>query len=408
MSSEKRSGFINVDELIPQVTLEQVAAYYGVQLPELKRVGQETRTRCFLACGRTQETGDRALSIQTDHPAKQWKCFQYGCTKSGTLIALMDLLKPGANMAGRPRGDRFKTIAADLVAMTQGMTTAENLPPSVPSATPPTPVPIRNIPLARSDNERARGLVNLDAKFVTDPAAMPPLRLGAGVRTRPFFSPEACKKWRAGYLPRDTGDDKSGGTMRGRIVYAYPSETGEVLTWFGRDPEFEEKSARWIAGGRSDREPEKFHFVKGFHRGLELFGQHALRDPSVAEQLRKFGLVVVEGPNDVISLDALGIPAVALCSNTITREQAEKAARLAIELAGGIATLMLDCDPEGENGVQQVLPLLAEHLPVRLAWSARMHQSKFKGRQPETLDAKELADIASKLTADPQSQQYVS
>ncbi len=392
MSPEKRSGFINVDELIPQVTLEQVAAYYGVPLPELKRVGQETRTRCFLACGRTRETGDRALSIQTDHPAKQWKCFQYGCTKSGTLIALMDLLKPGANMGGRPRGDRFKTIAADLVAMTQGMTIAANLSPPTPSVAPPAPAPIRNIPLAQSDNERARGLVNLDAKFVTDPAAMPPAA-SRYVRTRPFFSSETLKKWRAGYLPRATGDDKSGGTMRGRIVYAYASETGEVLTWFGRDPEFEEKSARWIAGGRVDREPEKFHFVKGFHRGLELFGQHALRDPSVAEQLRKYGLVIVEGPNDVIALDALGIPAVALCSNTITREQAEKVGRLAHELAGGVATLMLDCDPEGDNGVQQVLPMLAEFLPVRLAWSGRMHDGRFKNRQPETILGEEWQAI---------------
>jgi 5S rRNA maturation endonuclease (ribonuclease M5) len=394
MATEKRSGFINVDELLPQVTLEQAAAFYGVQLPELKRVGQETRTRCFLACGRTQETGDRALSIQTDHPAKQWKCFQYGCTKSGTLIALMDLLKPGANMAGRPRGDRFKTIAADLVAMTQGMTTAANLPPPMPSAANPEPAPIRNIPLAQSDNERARDLVNLDAKFVTDPAAMPPAA-SRYVRTRPFFCSEACKRWRTGYLPRDTGDDKSGGTMRGRIVYAYASETGEVLTWFGRDPEFEEKHARWIAGGRVDREPEKFHFVKGFHRGLELFGQHALCDPSVEENLRQYGLVIVEGPNDVIALDALGVPAVGLCSNTITREQAEKAARLAIELAGGIVTLMLDCDPEGENGMQQVLPILAELLPVQLGWSPKMHNGKFKGRQPESLSADEWQAIGT-------------
>ena len=135
----------------------------------------------------------------------------------------------------------------------------------------------------------------------------------------------------------------------------------KVLTWFGRDPEFEEKHARWIASGRAEREPEKFHFVKGFHRGLELFGQHALSQSfRRREAHRQFGLVIVEGPNDVIALDALGVPAVALCSNTITREQAEKAAQLAIELAGGIATLMLDCDTEGDNGVQQVVPMLAE------------------------------------------------
>src|SRR5437868_7096707 len=146
MAPERRTGYINVDELMPQVTLEQVAAYYGTPLPDLKHIANETRTKCFLACGRTHETGERALSIQTDHPAKQWKCFQYGCTKSGNLIALMDLLKPGANMAGRPRGDRFKAIAADLVAMTQGMTTAANLAPPAPSVAAPPPAPARNVP----------------------------------------------------------------------------------------------------------------------------------------------------------------------------------------------------------------------------------------------------------------------
>jgi len=40
--------FINVDELMPRVSLEQATAFYGVPLPELHRTGQETRTRCFL------------------------------------------------------------------------------------------------------------------------------------------------------------------------------------------------------------------------------------------------------------------------------------------------------------------------------------------------------------------------
>src|SRR5687767_14013395 len=107
MEREKKSSFVNVDELLPQVTLEHATAFYGTALPELHRVGSETRTRCFLACGRTQETGDRVLAIQEGHPAKQWHCHQYGCGKGGNLVSLCDLLKPGASAGGRPRGDRF-------------------------------------------------------------------------------------------------------------------------------------------------------------------------------------------------------------------------------------------------------------------------------------------------------------
>src|SRR4051812_25287846 len=111
MSTENRS-FVNVDELMPQISVEQVAAFYGATLPELHRTGTETRTRCFLNCGRTCETGNRVLAIQTEHPAKQWHCHQYGCGKGGNLVSLSDLLKSGSNAGGKPRGQRFKEIAA--------------------------------------------------------------------------------------------------------------------------------------------------------------------------------------------------------------------------------------------------------------------------------------------------------
>ena len=161
----------------------------------------------------------------------------------------------------------------------------------------------------------------------------------------------------------------------------------------GRDPEFEGKHEKWVAGGKVEKEPEKFHFVKGFHRGLELFGQHAVRSREAAQKLKALGLVLVEGPNDVIRLDTLGVPAVGLCSNRISREQAAKAAQLARELAGGIVTIFLDCDPEGEEGMKQCLGYLAQLCPVRLAWTSRMYGGKFKSRQPEALASAEWGEI---------------
>ena len=119
MTPEKKS-FVNVDELMPRVSLKQVAVYYGAALPELHRVGSETRARCLLNCGKTAEIGDRALAIQHDHPVKQFQCHQYGCGKNGNLVSMCDLLKPGTNAGGRPRGERFKEIAKDLLAMTEG------------------------------------------------------------------------------------------------------------------------------------------------------------------------------------------------------------------------------------------------------------------------------------------------
>jgi len=186
--------------------------------------------------------------------------------------------------------------------------------------------------------------------------------------------------------------------MRGKIVYPMLSEVGEVLTWFGRDPEYEVKHRLWSASDKQEREPEKFHFVKGFHRGNELFGQHRFHEEGIKEQINGIGLIVVEGPNDVIAMDVLGVPAVGLCSNTVTDEQVDKIKRLAGTLAGGVVTLMLDCDEEGERGAKMAIVEIAQHCPVRLAWNSSMHGGLFKGRQPESLRPEEWEKIRAFLT----------
>lgn len=389
------SRYIPVDELLPQVSLEQAAAFYHAPLPELKRVGDEVRTRCFLNCGREQETGERTLAINVASPVKQWRCHQYGCGKGGNLISLCDYLKPGPHMDGRPRGERFKELARDLQAMVSGQPAAPAHPaaaqPASTPAAPTLPAEVKpNVPLLLSENERARALVNLDEKFLVDPAEMSS-PAAAYFRRRPFLSSEACRRWRCGYLPRDTGSDRAGGTMRGSVVYPLLSERGEVLTWFGRDPQFETKHGEWLTRGKTGREPEKFHFVKGFQRGRELFGQQASRlsEAGYRETVQELGILVVEGPNDVIALDTLGVPAVGLCSNTISKPQVEKLARWAQQLSGSTVTLMLDCDETGEAGAKQALLELAPYCRVRLGWSSSMFGGRYRGRQPESLTGEE-------------------
>lgn len=392
---ERSSRYIKVDELVPQVTLEQVALFYRVQLPPIKQVANEIRLRCFLVCGRTEETGDRALAIDVSHPAKQWKCHQYGCARSGNLVSLIDLIKPGDSGNGRPRGDRFKAIARDVQSMVEGRP-APNPPDAAAlkcaaASAAPEERP-RNVPMEQSSNERARALLSLDREFVTDPAAMPP-EAARYFRQRPFLTPEACSSWRVGYLPHS-----SKSLLRGKIVYGYMDPVGNLLTWFGRDPRFEQKIAAWRASDRSGPEPIKTQFVKGFHRGLELYGEHLVRAEADRGAIPGIGLVLVEGPNDAIRLHALDVPAVAVCSNTITREQAEKAAALAQQLSvEGVVTLLFDCDEEGRRGAEQALKMVAEFAPVRVGWTHVGHSKRFDGRQPESLSDDEWHALSEAL-----------
>ncbi len=385
--SERKSSFINVDELMPHISIEQAAEYYGISLPQIRHVGDEIRMKCFLACGRAEETGDRAIAVQVDNPVKPWKCHAYECQKGGNLVGLCDLMKPGENAGGRPRGGRFKAIAADLVSMASGAEPPSRTAEAVIVKSPKAPQkPEVNVPLSQSENERARELVTLDEQFVTDVAAMPP-EASAYFRRRTFLTPEVCQKFSMGYLPQS-----SKSLLRGHVVYGYRSPTGEMLTWFGRNVRYEEQLAKWKASDRSEPEPIKTRFVKGFHRGLELYGEDIVRGEDV-DTFKFTGLFVTEGPNDAIRLNTLGVPAIALCSNSITQEQVERAVTLANALGFEWITLMLDCDEEGINGVQQVLPMLAEKIPVRLAWSAATAGGKFRGRQPENLTAEEWKEL---------------
>jgi 5S rRNA maturation endonuclease (ribonuclease M5) len=208
------------------------------------------------------------------------------------------------------------------------------------------------------------------------------------------------RRWRVGYLPQDAS-----GLLRGRIVYPMLSESGELLTWFGRDPDFEEKHRQWAAAAKpSKTEPVKTKFVKGFHRGLELFGQQAdrLKAPGVREAIAEHGIVVVEGPNDVIALDGLGVPAVGICGTVITEAQAKKVARWALSLSDGRVTLLLDCDDPGEAGAKESLWMLAQAgCRVQLGWSRAMHGRRFATRQPESLSQAEWAAIAETLRRRP-------
>jgi len=194
-----------------------------------------------------------------------------------------------------------------------------------------------------------------------------------------------------GYLPHNA---KS--LLRGKIVYPIVSPTDDVLTWFGRDPWYEDKHEKWIAAGKpTDGEPVKTKFVKGFHRGLEFFGQRRsrLKEPGYRETIAELGLVVVEGPNDVVALDCLRVPAIGLCSNQATQDQIAKIADWARTLSSGKVTVMLDLDAEGESGAKELVYRLSERALVQLAWSPAMFGGRFKGRQPESLSSEEWGII---------------
>jgi hypothetical protein len=393
-----RKDYIDVDRLQAETTLEEAAAMCGAAI-EVRGSGSEVRLDCPFHCP-GDHGGKREISVNTDNPQKVFQCHAYQCGFRGNLLTLMHGWLTGQKpTGGKLKGAEFNRVKQVLAGKespptkTLGAAAPAGDAPEKPSKA------AANLPLAESDNERARELTDINVKFKVNPAEMNPHAAGY-VRRHPCLSPESMEKWRVGYLPRDGGGDKRGWSLRGHIIYPILSDRGKVLTWVGRDPLFEEKEQQFNAlppeQRGANKRPMKHRFPKGFHRGLELFGQHGsrLKEPGYRETIVRQGILIVEGFNDVIGLDNLGIPAVAICSNRITAPQVEKIAYWAGRLADGKVSLMFDCEPTGDEGAKEALWLLVQRsLDVRLAWSQAMHGGTFAGRQPESITQQEWDEV---------------
>lgn len=389
-----KTDYVDVDRLQAEMTLEAAAAKCGVKI-QPRGSGKEVRVDCPFTCA-GDHAGRREISVNTEHPQKLFYCHSYQCDVRGNLLMLMHGWLTGRLPAGgRLKGAEFNAVKRVLAGEECKSPTQPRAPKTSGGSPAGKEERPRNVPLSESANEAARQLVDIDNKFRTDPAEMNP-KAARYVRRRPFLSSEVMEKWRVGYLPNDGGGDKRGWSLRGNLIYGYLSDDNQLLGWVGRDPAYEEKEQSFAAIPPEQRgnkkPPVKHKFPGGFHRGLEFYGQHAqrLEEPGYREAIAQHGLVVVEGFNDVIALDVMGIPAVGICSNRMTDEQVRKLARWSKRLAGGKVVLMFDCQATGDEGAKEALWMLAQRgLDVRLAWSQVMHGGKFAGRQPESLDLKE-------------------
>lgn len=395
MASKNTPYMNDVDELITQTPIDRVLSHYGQPLP-LKGTGEHRMPCVFNTSCIDSSYG--TLTVNLSDAARRIYC--HSCGVRGNLLTLLwGLEKHQPPQGGKLRGTEFKEAVALLRSLngeTERPSVTTPVPASEKSPEPPRE-PERNIPLKDSENERARELVTLHESLIADPAQMNPAA-AAYFRTRSWLTPDVARHWKLGYLPQSAK-----GLLRGRIVYAYENERGDILSYFGRDPDFERHRIEWERKGRPENgKPMKHRFVKGFHRGLELYGQHGrerLADGRLQASLDTVGIVVVEGPNDVIRMDCLDVAAVGLCSNKATDEQIAKIGRFARQVAGGRVTLLPDTDPEGEEGFKELLWKLhqLDGLSIRLGWSSETHGGHFAGRQPESLSFEEWQQLRERL-----------
>ena len=262
-----------------------------------------------------------------------------------------------------------------------------------------------NVPLEASENEKARQLVDLSSKFITDHAKMPPYA-ASYQRRRPWFQdPEqVLAEWGVGYMPKGTPGDKVGGTMRDKIVFPICNQARQILAFCGRDPDWERRHADWTSLSEErrsqEKEPAKWRFPnkKMFRKGRELWGQEQLGRRGIKRRLREQGgLWVVEGPGDVINLSRANIMAVGLMWNDVTWQQANKLAGFAWDLCDGRLVSLFDLDEEGRQGMFRFLQKLSKLAYVRVGWSSDGGTSEWTNKQPEQLDVEQMERLKESI-----------
>ncbi|MEZ6055474.1 MAG: toprim domain-containing protein [Planctomycetaceae bacterium] len=380
----------DVDQLIEQTSVDQVLTYYGK--PPTTKTSGEHRLQCVFneACADSQYGN---LTIRLDDPINRIYC--HSCGVRGNLLTLLHGLEYHRPPTGdKLRGDEFKAAVAKLREIAGQLTTETGVPrttPASPVVESPTPQPV-NVPLVRHEKEAARELANLCDELVTDVALMSP-EAAQYVRKRPWMTPKLMQKWGVGWIP---GNGRSL-FRKNYLVYTHRNLRGEVISYSGRDVSFETKWQKWLRDGKPEgKKPNKHRYVTGYHKGQELYGSQStrLKEPYVQESLNRRGIVVVEGMNEVLRLETLGVAAIALGSNKATDTQIEKLTRFAKQAAHNRITLLPDCDEEGESAFKDLLWKLAEHqVQVRLACTSHMFNGHFAGLQPEDLSEEQWQQI---------------
>ncbi len=393
----KNAAYIqDVDRLIQETPVDLVLAHYGQPLPAQSQ--GEHRIACPFneACSESQYGN---LTINLTDPANVIYC--HSCEVRGNLLTLIHGLdKRTQPTGGRLRGQEFKDAVRVLQQVCGDRQLANKVPvnetPSIePDGNADHPIVV-NIPLSKSSKENARKIADLNTDLIRDVSRMPP-EAARYFKLRPWLNESIGAKWDVGYLP------KNGRSMfRGWIVYAHKNQRGEIISYSGRDPGFEAKWERWIRDGKPDtRKPMKHKYVKGFAKGNELYGQQAtrLQETSLQESLDDHGLFVVEGMNDVIKLDSLGIAAVGTCSNRATDAQVDRIAQFANRAACGKVVLLPDLDDDGEAGYKDLLWRLTErNVETQLGWSRNLVDPASNSRQPEDIDQNVLQAILKRIS----------
>ena len=286
-----------------------VMAHYGIEL-------QKDGSRADQFKGLCPFHKDSRPSLKVNTAKGIYNCFP--CEAGGNVLDFVQAMDGGSLR------DAAKTVAEICsISLAPGGRSETKKPgrrspraAAKPPAEPPPTEPLVNEPLSFS-------LKNLDTEhpFIAERGLTPEMveTFGLGIASR--------------------------GLMKGRLVFPIHNPAGQLVAYCGR-----------FVGNDVPEDEVKYKQPKDFHKSLELFNWHRVKDRVASE-----GLVLVESFFGAVAMHTAGYPVAAVMGRSLSAEQ------LALIVAAHPAhiTLLFDGDDPGRAAVTTIgRQLLAAELAV--------------------------------------------
>jgi DNA primase len=276
--------WVSFDEIKKVVTLQMAIEHYGIQL---RHVSATTlRGKCPLPSHGSEKSKESFTATLTKGIGGAWACQSQSCIKA----------------RGRVGGNVLDFVAAMEKCSVRDAAIKLQMWFLVPAAGNGTG-PVGEEPRAKSfaSKEPDSELVSkkeTDGGGESDSNKPLTFNLQNIDHAHPYLkergvSEETAKKFGVGFFPGK-------GSMHGRIVIPIHDPKGELVAYAGRS---------------IDGSEPRYKFPAGFHKSMELYNLHRVRD--------ELSVVLVEGFFDCMKVTQAGFPCVALMGATMSNAQEE-------------------------------------------------------------------------------------
>ena len=191
------------------------------------------------------------------------------------------------------------------------------------------------------------------------------------------IGPGTCRYLGCGFLPRRK-QGKTGSPLNGRLVF----QIRGVRENF--HPVILSHTGRALSREQEDRDGKYWSYP--FRKGLEIYNQdQLLLDEEARHQVRKFGLILVEGFFDVAKLVEAGCRNVgALMGSSISAEQIERLSWIRNQLQFPHILLFLDQDRAGQKAAGKIQSRIKNHKMAVIVfdWNRKV---SFNGQSPQPI-----------------------